>query len=44
MREHFSGKDVGYDDAIYGVIYGQNIFIYGMEELDYNIWHLGEKW
>ena len=35
MKEHFSGKAVGYDDAIYGLIDGEHFYIHGMKEPDF---------
>ena len=32
MKENFYGKEVGYDDVIDGVIYGQHSHIHGMKE------------
>ena len=35
MKEHFAGEEVGYSDAISGVIYGQHFHIHGMKDPDY---------
>ena len=37
MKEHFSGKEVGCADSIFRLIYGQQLHIHGVKELDYTM-------